>query len=1070
MKSLNQSGLDIAIIGMAGRFPGANNIDEYWSNLSEGIESIAHLTKEDLLKNGLTREEVENPNFVGAGGILKDYDKFDAAFFGYSPREAETMDPQQRIFLECAWEALENSGMNSDENTDRIGVFGGTTINTYLLNNLMSHRNKLEILGDQQTMIGNDKDYAVSRVAYKLNLKGPSVTVQGACATSLLAVHLAAQSLLNGECDVALAGGASVRVPMEQGYIYQSGGTSSEDGHCRAFDENATGSVPGSGVGVVVLKRLEDAIADGDCIDAVIKGTALTNDGSEKAGFTAPSVDGQARAIAECIGMSGVNPASITYVEAHGTGTSLGDPIEVAALTKAFRLKTTNKQFCGIGSVKTNIGHLDAAAGIAGLIKIVLSLKNKKLPASLNFQKPSSEIDFKNSPFYVNDKLTDWKSDQHQKRRAGINSIGMGGTNIFVVVEEAPDQEINYPSSKDPAYVLTLSAKTPNALASMRKNLKEYLMKNQHFNVRNVEYTLQTGRKLFNQRTALVCSDIQDAIGHLNNDDSPKLISGTVKSQKSVALLFPGQGAQYIGMAKELYEHLPIFKVIVDECSSYLEPLLGLDFKTILYPEQENRDTKSMLNQTRITQPVLFVIEYALAKVLEQLNVKPKVMIGHSIGEYVVACLAGVFSLEDGLRMVAKRGELIQKLSPGMMLSIGASSQEVESLLEEGLSIAAVNASNQTVIAGSVAAVKNLEDILTEQGISYQRLHTSHAFHSEMMDPVLETYEKFLQSFVLSAPKTPFISNLTGEFITDAQATDPNYWAQHIRKPVLFQKGVKNLLEIDDLILMECGPGHTLSSLTKMQMDWGVSSNFIFGLMKHPRSDRADYYVLMESLAKLWVMGVDIKWEKLKGEGRPQRVHLPPYPFDRKRFWIEAIREKRLDSNGPSNQIKKATLDIEHHTGMLSQVGATKEEQQAPLKSEHYDRPPLLTEYIPLQTETEKNVGEIWEDFLGIKGIGAEDNFFELGGHSLLATQMVSKIRNQYQIDLTMTKLFEVPTIAGLASLIDEELSQLKETRFETEDAESAELAELVKQVEEMSDEEVRNLLKTERLQSKGEQ
>lgn len=1054
---IKETSTDIAIIGMAGRFPGARNIEEYWGNLFGGVECITHFSDEELLARGVSMYELSDPHFVKAGGVLEDYDKFDAQFFGYSPREAEMMDPQQRIFLECAWEALENAGYNGDQKPIRIGVYGGTTINTYLLNNLMSRHNVLEIMGDQQIMIGNDKDYAVSRISYKLDLKGPSIAVQGACASSLVAVHVACQSLLSGECEIALAGGASIRVPSDIGYVYQPGGTSSPDGHCRAFDENASGSVPGSGTGVVVLKRLVDALADGDNIDAVIKGSAITNDGEFKAGFTAPSIDGQARAIAEAIEVAGVSPDTISYVEAHGTGTTVGDPIEISALTKAFRLKTDAVNYCALGSVKTNIGHLDAAAGISGLIKVVLSLKHKRLVPSLNFEKPTRAADFASSPFYVNTKLSEW-NPKGMKRRAGINSIGMGGTNVFMVLEEAPIRK--QVQNERPWKLFLLSAKTSTALEEMTSNLSQHLRNHPELTGEDVEYTLQVGRRLFSHRMAVVVRDIQDAVEVLKNRNSTRMLTGIQSHHdRPVAMMFPGQGAQYVRMAQGLYEHQPIFRNIVDSCFGILQEKLGLDIRPILYPNEEGLiDATRQLNQTQLTQPALFVIEYALGKLLQKWGIKPHAMIGHSIGEYVAACLAGVFSLEDALYLVTKRGELIQQQPPGMMLSVALSETQIGKFLSSEISVAAFNGPDQTVVSGPKEAIRDLEDKLSEIGIDYQRLYTSHAFHSCMMDPVLEPFMEILKNIQLSEPKIPFLSNVSGTWITKEQATDPQYWATHLRNPVRFQDGMHELLKDKNLILVECGPGHTLSSLAKLQLKWDdVNETIVLSTLRHPQSKVSDLQFLLHTLAKLWMGGVRIDWHAFHHQ-QPKRVPLPGYAFERKRYWIDP-QPSQLTSTYPVSQstVPSQPASVQQIVGQKTPVLESMSEKMTipnnlMKTTKMYERPALMTEYVPLKTDLEHRLAELWSSFIGIRNIGLNDNFFELGGHSLMATQMVSRIREIFNVDLPMTKLFEKPTISGLAAVIEQH--QLYEDEMINE--------ELLKQIENMSDEEVQELLAKE--------
>ncbi|OAD19106.1 polyketide synthase type I, partial [Candidatus Thiomargarita nelsonii] len=613
------SSKDIAIVGMSCRVPGADDVETFWQNLRDGVESITFFSDEELLSEGINPTLLNNPNYVKANPVLEGIELFDADFFGYSPREAEIMDPQQRLFLECAWEAIENTGYDVDRLRGKVGVYAGVKRSTYLLDNLYPNRDLRKSVGTFQLMIANEKDGLSTRTSYKLNLKGPSVSVQTACSTSLVAVHLACQSLLNGECDMALAGGVSVRARQKGGYLYQEDMIMSPDGHCRAFDAKAQGAVFGNGVGIVVLKRLDQALIDGDCIHAVIKDSAINNDGASKVGYTAPGVDGQVAVIAEA--MRNIDPETITYVETHGTGTTLGDPIEIAALTQAYQSHTQKNGFCAIGSVKTNVGHLDTAAGVTGLIKTVLALKHKMLPPSLHFEQPNPKIDFANSPFFVNATLSEWKSDG-ASRRAGVSSFGIGGTNAHVVLEEAPEQlpVISYQQKKGdtcrPWQLLVLSAKTSPALETATTNLAEHLKQHPEINFADVAYTLNIGRKVFEHRRMLVCRTVDEATETLSTLD-PKGLFTQVQEHKArpVVFMFSGQGSQYVNMALELYQLEPRFREQVDQCAEILKPHLNLDLRNVLYPHAEQiAEAEKQLEQTAITQPALFVIEYALAQ------------------------------------------------------------------------------------------------------------------------------------------------------------------------------------------------------------------------------------------------------------------------------------------------------------------------------------------------------------------------------------------------------------------------------------------------------------------------
>jgi acyl transferase domain-containing protein/acyl carrier protein len=891
------SGIEIAVIGMAGRFPGARNLDQFWQNLCEGVESIKFFTDEELLAKGVEARLLDDPNYVKAEAVLDDIEMFDASFFGFTPREASLIDPQHRLFLEHAWEALENAGYAADRN-QRTGVYAGESINSYLLSNLYPNRELMESAGGFQVVINNDRDYLATHIAYKLNLTGPALSVQTACSTSLIAVHLACQSLLNRECDMALAGGVSVGVPQGEGAYHQEGGIISPDGHCRAFDARAQGTVKGNGIGIVVLKRLGDALRDGDTIHAVIKGTAINNDGSLKVGFTAPSIDGQASVIEEALALAEVEAKTITYIETHGTGTSLGDPIEVAALTQAFRTQTEAKNYCAIGSVKTNIGHTDAAAGVAGLIKTVLALEHKQLPPSLNFTQPNPNIDFAGSPFFVNTELTAWQTNG-MPRRAGVSSFGIGGTNVHVVLEEAPPVETR-PSQA--LQLLTLSAKTATALEAARMNLAAYLKRHAEINLSDVAFTLQTGRTSFAHRLALVCRDAADAAAALEAGDARQLHIDVHESSQNppVAFMFTGQGAQYVQMARELYETEASFREDVDHCCEILEPQLQLDLRDVLYPSLARAEEASeQLKQTQLTQPALFVIEYALAQLWMRWGVRPAALIGHSIGEYVAACIAGIFTLEDALQVVVERGRLMQQAPPGAMLAVPLSEKEILPLLNGELSLAAVNAPSLCVVSGTVDAVEQLERELVKKDLVCRRLHTSHALHSAMMDPLLATFAAKLKAVKTSPPQIPIVSTLTGTWMTAEEASDANYWARQLRQTVRFAGGLGEILKEPKTVLLEIGPGQTLSALAKQQSDTRGETRVVLSSLRHPRDSQSDVAYILHTLGRLWTAGVEIDWAALHAhEPERRRIPLPTYPFERRRYWIDPP-----DTNSEDKQI-----------------------------------------------------------------------------------------------------------------------------------------------------------------------
>ncbi len=989
--------LDIAVIGMAGRLPGAKSIDEFWQGLCSGRESVTFFSDEELKESGIDPAVLADPSYVKASAILDSPDFFDASFFKYSPREAEMMDPQHRIFLECAWEALEHAGYDADRYNGSIGVYGGASLNTYLLfSGLLDHMATFDLA----TMIASEKDFLTTRVSYKLNLKGPSVTVQTACSTSLVAIHMACQSLLNEECDMALAGGVSVRFPHKAGYLYQPGNIPSPDGHCRAFDEKAQGTVFGNGVGVVVLKRLADAIRDGDCIHAVIKGSAVNNDGHLKVDYTAPSVEGQSQVIVQALANAGVEADSICFIEAHGTGTSLGDPIEVSALTKAFNNYTDKKGFCAIGSVKTNIGHLDVAAGVTSFIKTVMALKHKMIPPTLHFQKANPEIDFENSPFYVNNKLMAWES--RYPRRAGVSSFGIGGTNAHVILEEAPDIEASRESR--PWQLLLLSAKTGTALETATTNLVEHLKSHRDINLADVAYTLQVGRKAFNHRRMVVCRDADDTIKILGALDKKRVLSSFHDDvQRDVVFIFSGQGSQYINMGLELYKTEPVFKEEMDRCFEILRSHLNIDLHEIIYPSGPvTEEVTEKLTQTMFTQPALFTIEYALARLWMSWGVHPVAMVGHSIGEYVAACLAGVFSLEDALTVVAARSRLMQGLPGGLMLAVFLSEKELQPFLDEKLSVAVINLPSLCIVSGEKEAIADLEKQLTNKNVLCRHIRTSHAFHSRMTDPIINAFAEQVKQVRLNVPRIPFASNVSGTWITPDEAMNPEYWARHLRLTVRYSDCIKELLKETNRIFLEVGPGSTFSMLAKQHPD--AREQIILSSTRHPKESKSDVAYILNTLGQLWMAGVQADWSGFyKGEVR-HRVPLPTYPFERQRYLIK------------TSQLTHGTVSIE--TTVLkeqNELSRSVEEQmdRGVIASVHHEK------------DIEPMLAEIWQDILGVKQVKNTDNFFDLGGTSLMAVSLFSEIEKGFGKRLPLAALMKAPNIMQLARMIQEDKSSV---------------------------------------------
>jgi len=955
---------DIAIVGLAGRFPGARNLDEFWKNLVGGVESIARLSDQEIIEAGVSPTFLGRPDYVKAAPVLDDPGLFDAAFFGFSPAEASTMDPQHRLLLELAHEALEDAGCDPARFAGRIGVFAGSAMNTYFMNRGLNNRLAEDYI---PTLIFNDKDFLSTRISCKLGLRGPSRTVQTGCSTSLVCVHLARQSLLNEETDLALAGAVSVRVPHRAGYFYDGGGVVSPDGHVRAFDAGANGTVFGSGGGVVVLRRLADALAQGDPIRAVIKGSAVNNDGPGKAGYTAPSVNGQADVIVEALANAGVDAEGISYLEAHGSGTPVGDTIEILALTKAFRKFTQRNGYCAIGSVKTNVGHLDAAAGMAGLIKTVLALEHRCLPPTLHYSRPNPEIDFPATPFYVNTRTVEWPQGGGP-RRAGVMASGRGGTNAHVILEEAPAAKPV--TDSDGPYVLALSAKTPSALDAMSRNLADALASfssdpqsavshlpgaatppydeagghtpelggggpANRGRLADVAYTLQTGRRSFSCRRFVVCSHTEDAIAALKTPDSKNTTSGSVEddSDRPVVFLFPGVGDHYVGMGQGLYEHFKVFREEVDRCAQILQPLIDIDLRELLYPRNRVRkqpakprgiDLRQMLgratdeppdpaaqklDQTIHCQPALFSVEYALAQLWLHWGVKPDRMVGHSMGEYVAACLAGVLSLEDALRLVAVRAKLVNDLPHGAMLAVMLPEDQLLPMLGEQLSISLINGPKLCVVAGPVAPMAAFQSRLKELQIIFRPVRNAHAFHSRMLDPIIDPFLREMQQIRLKVPSIPFISNVTGTWITAEQAQDPFYWVDHARRPARFSNALAQLWKLPDCLPLEVGPGRTLGVLAMQHPARAAAANpLVLSSLRHDYENQPDPDFILNSVGRLWLAGAEIDWEKLLPRPGRRKLSLPSYPFERQRHWLEPPAGRRPAATIENSAAQKADL------------------------------------------------------------------------------------------------------------------------------------------------------------------
>ncbi|MBC8946245.1 type I polyketide synthase [Xenorhabdus indica] len=967
-------GFEIAIIGMAGQFPGANDIEQFWQNIAAGVESIRPLSDAELDAEGISMEARSRADFIRNASVLDHPEDFDAEFFGYSPREAQAIDPQQRLFLETSWLALENAGYTPEKFPGVIGVYASSSGSSYLLHYLLNYPTVMRRFLSDMLLFGNNNDLLSTRVSYKLNLRGPSFTIGSACSSSMVALHYACQSLLAGECDIALGGGVHIGFPSHSGYHFDGSGILSHDGHCRTFDAEASGTLGGDGVGVLVLKRLQDALDSGDHIYAIIKGSAVNNDGAEKIGFTAPSVAGQTAVLRRALLAADVPAESISYIEAHGTATHLGDPMEMKALLNAYdqqavRLQEqlaqeqltnellTDQIRCAVASVKANLGHVDSAAGVTGVMKVAQMLTHRYLPPAVNFTRLNPEINLTGSRFYIPIKGEEWQS--RSVRRAGVSSFGIGGTNAHMILQEAPCVPSSGPAHSQ--QLLCFSAKTPAALRANMLKFRQWLEKSPQLPLADIAYTLHIGRHEMDYRHSLVCHDHKSAVAALDNYLSQtaqeNAVQDTVRTvSSSVVFMFSGQGAQYSGMMKGYYEQEPQFKTTVDKCAVILLPLLGRDIRTLIFDSAE-RDETSALYQTRYTQPALFVVEYALSQLLMEWGLRPTACIGHSIGEYVAACLAGVFTLEDALKIVVRRAGLMNQMPAGKMLAVGLDAKTLQGYLSEGVTLSAYNAPELCVVSGETDAILALEGRLaeeTENSIEVRALHTSHAFHSAMMDGCLEPFRQAFDGVSLSAPRLPFISCVTGTWITAEQATSPDYWVRQLREPVSFSQGIACLLSQQMApakvqsqkssspktpVLLEVGPGSTLAGLAKIQSTGISAYQRVLSSTRGIKQDIQDRQYLLNILGQLWQQGISVDWAAFYRQQKRHRLPLPGYVFQHQRYSLDTLvdddsyrnplhADQSVPANGRlpleqwSHQVrwKQMTVPVLDHVSLNGQV------------------------------------------------------------------------------------------------------------------------------------------------------
>lgn len=1043
---MDRDALDgIAIVGMAGRFPQSPDLQRFWENLCQGFEGISFFSDAELEQAGISPNLLLSPNYVKAKGFLEDADLFDAGFFGFSPREAELTDPQIRLFLECAWEVLESAGWNPDKFSGLIGVYAGMSFSSYMWQ-LASDDSKSDSVGSFRTVIGGaEKDHLATAVSYRLNLRGPSFNIQTACSTSLAAVHAASRAVMTYECDMALAGGVSVGAPLRCGYLYEPGSIASADGHCRSFDADGSGSVAGDGIGIVLLKRLEDAVAAKDAVYAVIKGSAVNNDGRRKVGFTAPAIEGQAEAISMALAAAGADCESIGYIEAHGSATSIGDPIEVAALNQVYSQAALKPGSIPVGSVKSNIGHLNAAAGVAGLIKATLALNHGWIPPSVNFRKANPKIPFERGPFRVNHTLSSWPEGD-KPRRAGVSSFGIGGTNVHVILEEAPRTMPSKPAK--PWQLMVLSARTHPALERATDRLTAHLLEHREQNLADVAFTLQEGRKAFEHRRIAVCRDLSDAATVLQERIPSRLLKAIAPpAPRPVAFLFPGLGDQYLDMGRGLYESEPEFARHVDFCCEFLRPLLGVDLRQTMYPNprvrqqsevrmeervnfrrlvqrarEDNSPALQEIHRTLWAQPALFVIEYALAKLWMSWGIVPETMIGYSIGEYVAGCLAGVISLEDSLRMLAIRAQSIERLPPGAMLAIAAPEAEIRPLLASEISVAGINGNSLCVVAGPPEAIDALQDRLQKGDTVCRRLLATHAFHSPLMQPVADELTRMARSIRLSPPQIPYISNVTGKPITVSEATNAAYWARHLTQPVQFAAGLHHLCSSSAPIFLEVGPGQMLTSLAEQYLAGrGVGDRVALASLPHSSDAQPDRAFILNTLGMLWLAGIEPDWNGVHRHESRSRIALPTYPFERQRYWLAPSKRPRGEQGAATAMVQAMAASpvremVSHDQTITSQNG-----------DEGNSRRQLGVEYVAPTNSTEQRIAKIWEELLGIHPVGIHDEFLRLGGNSLLAIRVASELREAFQIDFPLEALLRSSTVAEIALFVEDALLSMIE-------------------------------------------
>jgi acyl transferase domain-containing protein len=966
----------IAIIGMSARFPGGFDSKTIWPVLEAGNTTATRFSHDEL-DPSLSRDLVNSSNYVPVRGVLAEAEFFDADYFGFSSREAEILDPQQRVFLQLAVHALEDAGYYRDTREYPIGVYAGLSNITYFRNHLAHRPDVLARIGELNAMMGNEKDYLATRVAHKLDLTGPCLNISTACSTSSVAIAQAFYALQTYQCDLALAGGISVTTPQNRGYIYQEGSILSPDGVCRSFDARAQGTFFSNGGGIIVMKRLQEAIEDEDCIAAIIRGVGVNNDGAKRASFAAPGVEGQAEAIAQALAHAEVDARDIGLVEAHGTATPIGDPIEIEALKMAYQEHTSDRGYCAIGSIKSNLGHLDVAAGIAGVIKAVMSLQARKIPPIANFQSPNPELRIEETPFYINDRCIDWPEGKGP-RLAGVSSFGSGGTNAHLILQEAPLHEARV-GREPPLNVVMLSAKSEAALTRQIEQFRRFSAENTNLPLSNIAHTLRVGRRDEECREAVVAESTKSLSLALDGVADKSVFAHAGAAVKNIAFVFPGQGSQYPGMGKSLYDHSDCFRMAMDSCFSIFDRHLDRSLKNVLFGEPDRDDPA--INQTAYAQPALFTIGYALSKLYGNAGINPDVMVGHSIGEYLAAYFAGVFSLEDVIAVVATRGRLMQSMAPGAMLAILAGPDEFESKLSPEVQIAAYNSHRSTVVAGSLESIEAVQAELEASKIMVKRVRTSHAFHTPMMEKAADQLSAFLDDIPRNPPEIPFVSTVTGNWISEDEVATSKYWGDQIRKPVRFSQAATFLMQQGQYTLLEMGPGTTATGFLRQHItDKSIHAAFPALDTRNGKVSESEAY--MNTLARLWEQGHDLMWKNILNGDSGQRISLPGYPFEAKRHWIEATTAEPV--------------------------------AQVPTESATPESP---SDIVPAEQADRSDEGS--------------SQLNDLGFDSLLLTQLSIALKREYSTDVPFRRLLEdLGTFSVLHDYIEETMPENVRSRF----------------------------------------